>query len=314
MNYFRNAAFTFLSFITVAEHLPGSEVKHGFLAAGSHTYIMDGEGKQIWTYPQNTRDGYVLPGGKVLLTITRGNKYKGGAVVEVDRETGKEHLIWKGTQSEVNSVQPTADGTYVLTEAGPKPRLLEIDRNGKIIVEFALQCQTANHHMETRMARKLTDGTYLAPHLFDFAVKHYSADGKLLGTLDTTVDGDPEHKIHSWPFTAIRQKNGHTLVNCTHANRVVEFDAAGKKVWELTNDDLPGPWLQDPCGGQVLPNGNIVITSYAGGRKDPHAPKLIEVNRDKDVVWTYRDGKNYGIHHFQILTPDGQPLSGSVLK
>lgn len=290
------------------------EVKHGFLATGSHTYIMDGNGKQIWSYPLNTRDGYVLSNGRVLLTITRGKKYQGGAVVEVNRSTGDEHLIWKGTQSEVNSVQPTKDGTYVLTEAGAKPRLLEVDRDGTILVEFPLQCQSGNHHMETRMARKLSDGTYLAPHLLDFAVKHYNRNGEVLGLLDTTVEGDSEHKIHSWPFTAIRQSNGHTLVNCTHSNRVVEFDADGKKVWELTNDDLPGPWLQDPCGAQVLPNGNIVVTSYAGGRKNPKAPKLIEVNRNKEVVWTYRDGKKYGIHHFQILTPEGEPLDGPVLK
>jgi hypothetical protein len=293
---------------------PADEIRHGFLATGSNTYIMGGDGKELWSYPHATRDGYVLPDGKVILTLNKGKQYSGGAVIEVDRTTGKERLIWKGTQSEVNSAQPTDDGTFVITEAGPKPRLLEVDSDGKVVVEFPLQCQSDNHHMETRMARKLDDGTYLAPHLFDFAVKHYSADGKVLGQMDTTVDGDPERKIHSWPFTAIRQPNGHTLVCCTHGNRVVEFDASGTKVWELTNEDLPGSWLQDPCGGQVLPNGNVVITSYAGGRKDPNAPKLIEVNRDKKVVWTYRDGKKHGIHHFQILTSDGNALPSRPLK
>jgi hypothetical protein len=94
----------------------------------------------------------------------------------------------------------------------------------------------------------------------------------------------------------------------------MEFDADGKVVWQLTNDDLPGPWLQDPCGGQVLPNGNVVIASYAGGRKDPKAPKLIEVNRDKKVIWTYSDGQKHGIHHFQILTADGKALPEPPLK
>ena len=104
------------------------------------------------------------------------------------------------------------------------------------------------------------------------------------------------------------------MVCCTNGNRVVEFDAAGKAVWQLTNDDLPGPWLQDPCGSQVLPNGNIVITSYAAGRADVNAPKLLEVTRDKKVVWTYRDSNKFGIHHFQILTPDGKALPGPQLK
>ena len=94
----------------------------------------------------------------------------------------------------------------------------------------------------------------------------------------------------------------------------MEFDAAGKIVWELTNQDLPGEWLQDPCGSQVLPNGNFVITSYAAGQKDAQAPKLFEVTRDKQVVWTYRDGKKSGVHHFQILDTNGTKLAGTPLK
>ena len=57
-----------------------------------------------------------------------------------------------------------------------------------------------------------------------------------------------------------------------------------------------------------------MITSYAAGRKDPAAPKLIEVTPDKKVVWTYRDGQNAGIHHFQILDTNGKPLAGPAQK
>jgi len=288
-------------------------VTHSFLACGQKTYILDGEGKQTWSYPHSTRDGYVLGDGKVLLTLSKSKKHRGGAVVEVV-PGGDETLIWKGTQAEVNSVQPTASGTYVLTEAGPKPRLLEVDRSGKILVEFPLACQKQNHHMQTRMARKLPDGTYLAPHLLNFAVFHYSAAGELLRKFDTTVPGDTKHAIHTWPFTAIRHGDGHTLVCCTNGNRVVDFNAEGKIVWELTNDDLPGPWLQDPCGGQVLPNGNIVITSYAGGRKNPKAPKIFEVRREKEVVWTHANGERVGIHHFQIIDTNGESLPGPAMK
>jgi hypothetical protein len=289
------------------------DVSHGFLACGSHTYIADGTGKQIWTYPRATRDGYVLPDGSLVLAVNRSKTYPGGAVLKVTR-AGEETLIWKGSQSEVNSVQPLADGAFLLTEAGPQPRLIEVDASGKLRLEFPLQCQLENHHMQTRMTRKLVDGTYLAPHLLDFAVKQYDRDGRVLSTIDTTVPGDEQHEIHSWPFTAIRHSRDRTLVCCTHANRVVEFDAQGKVVWVLTNDDLPGAWLQDPCGAQILDNGHIVITSYAAGRADPKAPKLIEVDRDKNVVWTYADGKAEGIHHFQILTNDGRALPGPVLK
>ncbi len=288
------------------------EVTHRFLACGAKTYIMEADGKASWTYPHSTRDGYVLDDGRIILTLSKSPNYPGGAVVEVGAD-GKETLIWKGTQSEVNSTHPTAEGTFVITEAGPNPRLLELNRSGKVLVEFPLACQKPNHHMQTRMARKLSDGTYLAPHLLDFAVKQYDAKGNVLNVIDTTVEGDEKRSIHTWPFTAIRHGNGHTLVCCTNGNRVVDFDAEGKIVWQLTNEDLPGPWLQDPCGGQVLANGNVVITSYASG-KDPKAPKLIEVNRKKQVVWTYSDGQSVGIHHFQILDTNGQPMEGPAMK
>lgn len=289
------------------------EITHSFLACGQKTYIMEADGEPSWTYPAATRDGYVLEDGTIILTLSKSRRYPGGAVVRISPD-GKEHLIWKGTQSEVNSAHPTADGTFVVTEAGNNPRLLEVTATGEVLLEFPLACQKQNHHMQTRMARKLSDGTFLTPHLLNFAVFHYARDGKVLGKLDTTVPNDTEHRIHTWPFTAIRHGDGHTLVCCTHGNRVVDFDADGKIVWTLTNDDLPGNWLQDPCGGQVLPNGNIVITSYAAGRADPHAPKLFEVTPEKGVVWKYTDGQKVGIHHFQVITTNGQKLTGPPLK
>lgn len=310
----RNVAFAFALFVVpFGERVCCAEVSHRFLACGAKTYIMEADGKASWTYPHSTRDGYVLEDGRIVLTLSKSPKYPGGAVVEIGVD-GKETVIWKGTQSEVNSTHPTVDGTFVITEAGPNPRLLELDRNGKVLAEFALECQKPNHHMQTRMARKLADGTYLAPHLLDFAVKQYDAKGNVLKVIDTSVEGDAARAIHTWPFTAIRHGAGHTLVCCTNGNRVVDFDPEGKIVWQLTNDDLPGPWLQDPCGGQVLSNGNVVITSYAGGSKDPKAPKLIEVNRKKQVVWTYSDGQSVGIHHFQILTTNDEALTGPALK
>ena len=289
------------------------ETTHSFVAFGRSTYRVDETGNKTWTYSHPTRDGYELSDGTRVLTLSKGKKYRGGAVVRISPD-GKESLIWKGTQQEVNAAHPTDAGMFVITEAGDKPRLLEVDGNGKVLVEFPLQCQTQNHHLQTRMARKLSDGTYLVPHLLDFAVKTYDDNGKVLSSIDTTVPGDPERKIHTWPFTAIRHGDGQTLVCCTNGNRVVDFDSEGNILWELTNEDLPGPWLHDPCGGQVLPNGNVVVACYAGGRKDPRAPKLFEVDREKKVVWTYSDGQKTGIHHFQILTTNGKKLDGPPLK
>ena len=97
----------------------------------------------------------------------------------------------------------------------------------------------------------------------------------------------------------------------TTSSRAILFNRKGEIVWHLTNADLPQPLLKDPCGAQRLPNGNTVITSYAAGDQ---TVKLIEVNRDKQIVWTYEEPKRGGIHHFQILDTNGKPLPGEPLK
>jgi hypothetical protein len=223
-----------------------------------------------------------------------------GAVLELTRE-GKKVFEFKGSQSEVNTVQPLANGNILLTEAGDKPRLLEVDRQGAILVEVPLSCQTTNHHMESRMARKLANGNYLVPQLLDKVVREYTAAGEIVW----------EVKTPNWPFTAIRLANGNTLIDCTYGHEVIEVDPAGKTVWELSNADLAKPFIKDACGGQRLPNGNTVIASYGIGADQT---KLLEVTPDKKVVWTYSDPGNNGIHHFQILDTNGKPLEGAPLR
>ena len=281
------------------------KITHSFLATGSETRIVDGEGKTVWSYPSATRDGFVLPSGNVLLAVSKNKDYPGGAVIEITRDN---QIVFecKGTQSEVNTAQLLANGNIMLTEAGAKPRLLEVDRSGKIVVEVALQCQNTNHHMESRMARKLANGNYLVPQLLDKVVREYTPKGDIVWEAKT-----PAEPKDSWPFTAIRLPDGNTLINCTHGNLVIEVDKDAKIVWQLTNADLPRPLLKDPCGAQRLPNGNTVITSYGAGEQ---TVKLLEVTRDKKLVWTYEEPVNGGIHELQILDTNGQPLAGEPMR
>ena len=275
-------------------------ITHSFLATGAETYIRAADGRILWRYPGSTRDGWVLPNGNVLLAVSKGEEYPGGAVVELTRE-GKKVFEFKGTQSEVNTVQALASGGVMLTEAGDRPRILEVDRRGTIVVEVLLSCQTTNQHMETRMSRKLANGNYLVPQLLDQVVREYTPLGKIVW----------EVKTPNWPFTAIRLSNGNTLIDCTRGDLVIEVDASGKTVWELSNRDLAKPLIKDACGGQRLPNGNTVITSYGVGADQA---KLLEVTPHKSVVWIYSDPGKNGIHHFQILDTNDHPLEGTPLR
>jgi len=274
------------------------KITHSFLATGNETYILDGEGKVTWSYPKSTRDGWVLPSGNILLALSKSND--GGSVVEVTRE-GKTVFEFKGTQAEVNTAQALDNGNILLTEAGDKPRLLEVTRDGEIAVEVALQAQTKDHHLQTRMARKLKNGNYLVPQLLDKVVREYRPDGKVVWEVATP----------HWPFTAIRLDNGHTLINCTLGNLSIEVDAAGKTVWQVSNDDFPSKPFDDACGAQRLPNGNTVITAYHSG---PGKVRLFEVTRDKQIVWTHVSDRKSGIHHFQILDTNGKPTEGRPLR
>jgi len=275
-------------------------IRHGFLATGGHTYLVGADGKTTWELGESTRDGWVLENGNYLFALSKGPKYPGGGVREITKD-GQTVFDYKGTQSEVNTVQALPGNKYLVGEAGARPRLLEIDGQGKTLVEVPLQAQTKDHHLQTRMSRKLPNGNYLVPQLLDRVVREYTPAGKIAW----------EVKTPHMPFTAIRLPNGNTLIGCTLGDLVIEVDAQGKEVWRVTNDDLPGKPINDACGVQRLKNGNTVITSH---HNSAGQTKLTEVTRDKKVVWKYTDDRKAGIHHFQILETNGESEGRSPLK
>lgn len=280
------------------------EIKHSFFVAGAVTGIVGEDNELIWDSGRGSaRDGCVLPNGNVLICW----------VNEIKEYNREREVVWTYTidpkNQEFGTVQRLPDGRTMLTELGPHPRLLEVDTaTNEIRVEVPLQPETDNYHMQTRMARKLPNGNYLVPHLFAFAVKEYTPKGDVVKIFRT--NRDPRLVVgDNWPFTAIRMPNGNTHINLTHGDKFMEVDAEGKIVWLVTNDDFEDHPLRDPCGAQVLPNGNVVIASY--GAKEPDQIKMLEITRDKKIVWSQNKWK---AHHFQILTTNGKPLEGEPMR
>jgi hypothetical protein len=279
-------------------------ITHSFFIAGpSFTGIIDEAGKEVWDSGRAAaRDGYVLPNGNIL--IAWGS--------EVKEFTPDKKVVFHFAKSpenqEIGTVERLKDGNTLITELGTKPRLMEVDPAGKIVVDVPLKPETDNGHMQTRMARKLANGNYLVPHLLAFQVKEYSPKGEVVRSFATDFPELGGRAAENWPFTAIRLENGNTLVTLTHGNKVVELNAEGKIVWKVTNDDLEGKPLADPCGAQKLPNGNVVIASYAASGP----VKVLEVSPDKKVVWSYT-GKHRA-HEIQILTTNGKPIEGVPMK
>ena len=92
-------------------------------------------------------------------------------------------------------------------------------------------------------------------------------------------------------YSAIRLPTGNTLIGGGHNHRVFEVDAAGVEVWSISENELPGIKLAYVAQVQRLANGNTVIVNCHAG---PDHPQIIEVTRDKQVVWSYRDFELFG--------------------
>ena len=279
-------------------------ISHSFFVAGPNlTGIIGEKNEVIWDAEKPAaRDGYVLDNGNFLICWSE----------EVREYDSQKKIIFSYKISPENKELGTAErldnGNTLITELGEKPRLLEVDAEGEIKVEIPLQPETDNAHMQTRMARKLPNGNYLVPHLLAFAVKEYQQNGEVVQTFKTDLPELGGRAGKNWPFTAIRLKNGNTLVNLTNGNKTVEMNKQGKVVWKMDNNDVEGMPFNDPCGAQRLPNGHTVIASYNA----KEGIKLFQVTPKKKIVWQY-DGP-YRVHHFQVLTTNGKKIKGKPLK
>ena len=301
------ATFLFLSALVLPAGLradAAEPIRHSlFIAGPTFTGIIGEDGKVAWNSGRPAaRDGFVLPNGNLLICWA-------DEVREITRDKKTVFRYKKSPQcQELGTVERLANGRTLITELGKKPRLLEVDKNGKIAVDCPLQPETDNYHMQTRMARKLSNGNYLVPHLLAFKVKEYTPQGKVVHVIRTDLTELGGRKAENWPFTAIRLPNGHTLVDLTHGNKTVEFDAEGKVVWKASNDDFADKPFADACGAQRLPNGDTVIASY--GTRGPI--KVFEITRDKRMVW--KNTGPYNAHEIQVLTTNGKPVEGKPMK
>lgn len=279
-------------------------ISHSFFVAGPNfTGIIDEDGTKRWdSGRKGARDGYILPNGNAL--ICWGNV---ALELTMDKDTVFQYAL-DTINSELGTAQRLDNGNTLITELGKQPRILEVDPTGNIALSVPLMPETDNFHMQTRMARKLKNGNYIVPHLLAFAVKEYTKEGSVVRTIATDLQELGGREAENWPFTAIVMDNGNIVINLTHGNKTIITDKDGNVVWKVSNDDFDDQPFKDPCGAQLLPNGNIVIASYAS----KEGIKLFEVNREKEIVWTY-EGPNRA-HHFQVLTTNGKPLEGPPMK
>ena len=155
------------------------------------------------------------------------------------------------------------------------------------VVRFAASAAKADGampppHHHFRMVRVTPQGTYLVCCSGAAMVREYDASGRLLW----------EQPAPPLAFDAIRRANGNTLVS--HLDAVTEFAPDHSVAWRFSCADAPGLKLANLCGIQEMPDGNLVVGTYANGRPDGSRATAFEVTREKRIVWSYasRDDRN----------------------
>ncbi len=260
--------------------------------------IVAQDGKIEWEVAckHNSHDIALLPNGNLLLHTTP---------VTVVEMTPKKEVVWKYEAKpkegykgrvEVHAFQRLADGNTMVAESGNR-RIVEVDKDGKIVKEVALTVKKPDPHRDTRMVRKLESGNYLVCHEGDGCVREYDATGKVVWEYALDLGGRPASNGHgpeghgTSVYGALRLKNGNTVISGGNNNRVLEVDPKGKIVWSIDQKELPGITLAWVTTLHALPNGNLIVGNCHAG---PDNPQLFEVTREKKVVWKFSDFKTFG--------------------
>ncbi|QDT38290.1 beta-propeller domain-containing protein [Stratiformator vulcanicus] len=209
---------------------------------------------------------------------------------------------------EVHAFERLADGNTMIAESGPG-RIIEVDRAGDLVKVVSLDVLKSSVHSDTRLVRKLDNGHYLVAHERDGRVKEYDAEGAVVWDYEVPLFGrrpSGGHGPESWGgkcFSATKNEAGNYLIATGNGHSVLEVTPAKEIVWHLAQHDLPGITLAWTTNVHQLPNGNLIIGNCHAG---PENPQLVEVTRDKEVVWQFKDFKNFGNGLANTLVLDGE--------
>ena len=242
-------------------------------------------------------DAWVLPGGNILfqqgwqkvVEMTRDRR----TVWEYDagRSNGNE-----GRRVEVHAFQRLANGWTMIAESGPA-RIIEVDPAGRLQREIKLKINHPNPHSDTRLVRQVGNGNYLVAQESDGCVREYDPQGKVVWEFEVPLFGRRREEGHgpeafgNAVFSAIRLPSGNTLIGGGNGHCVLEVSPEKKVVWKVEQRDLPGITLAWVTRVERLPNGN---TRFGNCHAGPDNPQFIEITPDKQVVWTFKDFKNFG--------------------
>lgn len=275
---------------------------HPFVACdyiGNKVSIVSAEGKIETQFDcPNPQDVWHLKNDNFLICYRTGAR-------EVTREN---RVVWEykaPDKVEVHSCQPLDNGRVMIAEGGTA-RVIEVDRDGKIVKEIKLpSATTQSTHEQVRGVRKIKNGHYLCCLKGDHKLVELDDTGKIIREIKTPGD------LHE----AILLPNKNILISCGDGHKVIEVDPHDQVVWEINENDLPNNPLRLAAGMQRLPNGNTIICNYLGHGHVGKQSQFLEVTRDKKIVWEFRDEANFkSVNQVQMLDVKGDPTRHQILR
>ena len=265
-----------------------------YIGEGCNKMFLVNDGKVIWTYATGKGweydDIWLLSNGNILFS-----RMQYAAEITPDKR-----VVWRvdappGT--ELHTVQPIGLDKVLLVRNGTPPRMMLINKKTGIVeIDKVVPDAGTNVHGQFRRWRMTASGTYLAPFLSKGKVVEYDQSFNEIWSYNISA-----------PWAAIRLHNGNTLITGEKDQVTREVNPKGETVWEfdLKKDLPPGIRFKGSQSCVRLANGNTVICSRGGGGADC---QLLEVTRDKRVVWALKDWADLGpATAVQLLDDPGVP-------
>ena len=284
--------------VTSPAVLPGRGLgQHDFLYAGEwdtrkpekqSIFIVRG-GRIVWSYSMPLRradngvqefdDATLLPNGNVIFSRMSG-------AGEVNPQ-GK--LVWDypaPAGTEIHSIQAIGeDRVLIMRNGNPAQAMIINTRTNTVEREIPIATPVTGTHGQFRHIRMTAANTLLVPHLGEGKVVEHDLEGKVLWSVEAKS-----------PWSAVRLRNGNTLIAGDWSRYVREVDPAGRIVWEFTQADVPDIILGNLQTANRLANGNTVICSWVAGNNNlaewPDTVQVLEVTPGKKVVWALRSWKD----------------------
>ena len=287
--------------------------QHPFLYCGewqhqslmNQTIFLVRGGQVVWSYSNPKRgelgDCTRLSNGNIVFS-----RQFGASEITPDKKIVWDYEAPAGT--EIHTAYPIGKDRVLLMQNGsPAKAILIRKRDNSIEKELSLPTKSPGTHGQFRHVRLTKRGTILAAHMDFGKVSEYTWAGKEIWSI--AAPG-------AW--AAVRLKNGNTLISGNQFGYVREVNGAGKVVWELTKTELPGYRLATVQEVSRLNNGNTLINNWTANlppEQWPRTIQVLEVTRDKKVVWALSDWKDLGpASATQLLDEPGIPEKGGLQR